>query len=95
VGIESSRNHGCVFLDRPLSVLLEGDHAEEGYTAEEYPVGDEDRYTESLVLDIVAAPDQRATPGYEPHAGIAATKGRGRAEKCCVLSGCCNKQGQA
>jgi hypothetical protein len=47
-----------------LLVLLEGDHAEECYAAEDYPVSDEDAYTEKLVLDVVAAPDQRATPCY-------------------------------
>jgi hypothetical protein len=50
------------FLD--FLVLLEGDHAEECYTAEEYPISNKDRYTENLVLNVVAAPDQRATPCY-------------------------------
>lgn len=59
-----------------LLVLLEGDHAEECYTAEDYPIGNEYHYTENLVLDVVAAPDQRATPCYKPHPGVAATRDR-------------------
>jgi hypothetical protein len=41
-----------------LLVLLEDHHAEECYAAEDYPVGNENHYTESLVFDVVAAPDQ-------------------------------------
>jgi hypothetical protein len=44
-----------IFLDL---VLLEDHHAEECYTAEDQPIGNENHYTESLVFDVVAAPDQ-------------------------------------
>lgn len=58
MGIESL----WVFLD--FLVLLEGDQQEECYTAEEYPISNKDPYTERLMLNVVAAPDQRATPCY-------------------------------
>jgi hypothetical protein len=34
-------------------VLLEDDHAEEGYTPEYYPVHREDDYTPDLVVDVI------------------------------------------
>jgi hypothetical protein len=36
-----------------LSVLLEDDHAEEGYAPEHYPVRGEDDYTQDPVVNIV------------------------------------------
>jgi hypothetical protein len=47
-----------ISISLALLVLLEDHHAEECYAAEEYPVGNENHYTESLVFDVVAAPDQ-------------------------------------
>jgi hypothetical protein len=39
-------------------VLLEDHHAEECYAMEDQLIGNANHYTESLVFDVVAAPDQ-------------------------------------
>jgi hypothetical protein len=51
-------------------VLLEDDHAEEGDTPENDPVGRKNHDAEDLVVDVVAVLHQRAAPCYQPHAGI-------------------------
>lgn len=57
-------------------MLLEGHHAEECHAAENYTIGNKNHYAKSLVVDVIAALDQRTAPCNQPHPGVAATRDR-------------------